>query len=140
MPFGAEAVSDKKTKKPTKKQAKEQTVADVYKKPWVREALEAIVSEGKAALTKTPKSTKDNVDTLVTALMRAMYEPGCEIRLTYKTTSEATCAWTWMVAACKGKGLIIHDKCSAFDVELINGSGVMFWTDEGKPGAKEKDG
>jgi hypothetical protein len=135
-PVEAELMSNEKTKKPTKTQ----TVEDVYKKPWVREALTAIVAEGKAALTKTPKSTKENVDTLVTALLRAMQEPGCEIRLTYKTTAEATCAWTWMVAACKGKGLIDHDACSAFDVELVNGSGVMFWTDEGKPGTKEKDG
>jgi hypothetical protein len=120
-------MSDKKTT----------TVADVYKKPWVRAALEAIVSEGRAALTKTPESTRQNVDTLVSALMRAMQEPGCEIRLTYKTTAEATCAWTWMVAACKGKGLLDHGKCSAFDVELRNGSGIMFWTDEGRPETKD---
>lgn len=121
------------------KKAKGRAERNPYDSATVRAALEKLVAEGRSSLTKTPKSTQDNIDTLVTALMRAIVEPGCEIRLTYKTTAEATCAWTWMVRACKDKGLMDSEKCSAFDVELKNGSGIMFWTDEGRP-EKEKDG
>lgn len=103
-----------------------------YSTAEVRVAMEVLVEEGRSELTRTPKSLNDNVDVLVSALMRAMTEPGCEVRLTYKTAAEATCAWTWMVSACKGKGLINHDKCDAFDVELHNGSGIVFGTDEEK--------
>jgi len=124
-------VSSKKSKKQKKPQGERR---NPYKSDWVRRALEEIVAEGKAELTKTPQALKDNIDTLVTALMRALREPECEIRLTYKTTAEATCAWTWMVAACQNQGVLNQPKCSAFDVELLNGSGIMFWTDEGKPG------
>lgn len=115
-------------------QTQQRSIKEVYKSDWVRKAMEDIVAEGRSSLTKTEKSTRDNIDALVTALMRAMQQPGCEIRLTYKTTAEATCAWTWMVSAVKKHGLLNQDKCSAFDVELKNGSGIMFWTDEGKPG------
>jgi hypothetical protein len=117
---GAEVMSSKEKSNP-------------YDNDGVRAALEEIVAEGRSALTKTPESTRDNVDALVTALLRAIQEPGCEIRLTYKTTAEATCAWTWMVSAAKKNGLLDQARCSAFDVELVNGSGIMFWTDEGRP-------
>lgn len=138
MPKAEAAVSGKKQKRKQKKQAQPKQ-RNPYDSETIRQAINEICSEGQAALTRTPQATRDNVDTLISALMRAMTEPGCEVRLTYKTTAEAMCAWSWLLAACKGKGLVNHEKCSAFDVELVNGSGIMFWTDENKP-EKEKDG
>jgi predicted RNA-binding Zn ribbon-like protein len=101
-----------------------------YDTKHVRRALDAIIEEGKKDLTKTPESLRDNIDTLVKSLMRAMQTPDTEIRLTYKTTAQATCAWTWLTVAAQKYGVIDTERCSAFDIELKNGSGIMFWTEE----------
>jgi hypothetical protein len=121
------------------KKAKAKKVAErnPYDNPKVREALAHFIEEGRKQLTETEKMTLDNVDTLVSALLKAIYEPGCEIRLTYRTTAMALCAWEWTLDAARKiaqkhgvPNLVDKEKCSAFDVEFTNGSGIMFWTEE----------
>lgn len=76
---------------------------------------------------------KDHMDTLSSSLLKACMEPETEIRLTYKTTAQAMTAWSWMIVAAKRMDRFDAEKSSAFDVELTNGSGIMFWTDEDVP-------
>lgn len=105
--------------------------------PTMRKALDELIENGHQQLTATDKMTKDNVNTMVTALMRAVTVRDTEIRLTYKTTAMALCAWTWTLSAAE-KTLAKHNlshlldkkKSSAFNIEFKNGSGIMFWTEE----------
>lgn len=97
----------------------------------LRETLDKVIAEGVKQIQAAGEQV--HVKTLGDALFRAAMEPECEIRLTYKTTAMATAAWTWMVWAAEKMHLRDKKRSSAFDVELINGSGIMFWTDEGRP-------
>ena len=108
-----------------------------YDTEAIRRALDVIIAEGNEELTAKPSTRQANVDALIDALLRAMGQPECEVRLTYETTAQATAAWTWMLVACQKTGLYDSAKSSAFDVELTNGSGIMFWTEEGCKDAKK---
>jgi hypothetical protein len=97
----------------------------------VRAALQQIMSAGQEELTKSPRVFQDNVDTLTYAMYRALTQPESEVRLTYKTVEQATCAWTWVVAACKERGDMDAKKSSALNIELKNGSALVFKTEKG---------
>jgi hypothetical protein len=99
----------------------------------LKERLDQILDEGTEQL--KAEGEQVHVKALGDALFRAATEPDCEIRLTYKTTAMAATAWSWMLWASDKIGLRDKERSSAFDVELINGSGIMFWTDEGRPEA-----
>lgn len=101
-----------------------------YDTKHVRRALDNIIREGAVELTQTEGMLKDHVDALVSALVRTISTPEIEVRLTYKTTAQATAAWTWLTVAVQHLDFLDIERCSAFDVELKNGSGIMFWTEE----------
>jgi len=96
----------------------------------VRAALQQIMATGQEQLTKSPRALQENVDTLTYALYQAITEPESEVRLIYKTIEQATCAWTWVVAACKGRGDVDVEKSSALNIELKNGSALVFRTEK----------
>lgn len=95
-------------------------------------ALQKVYDEGRGELTQQD-NLRDHMATLQTALLRAAQVPATEIRLTFKTMARALVAWSWMLSAATSAGLFAAKKSGPFDVELINGSGIMFWTDEGRP-------
>lgn len=104
----------------------------------IRDALDKLLDKGTEQL--KADGEKVHVQALGDALFRAATEPECEIRLTYKTTAMAAAAWTWMVWAADKLGKRDRERSSAFDVELTNGSGIRFWTDEGRPKAAVESG
>lgn len=97
----------------------------------LKEALDKILDEGTEQLKAEGETA--HVQALADALFRAATEPECEVRLTYKTTAMAAAAWTWMIWAAGELKMRDEERSSSFDVELTNGSGIMFWTDEGRP-------
>ena len=99
----------------------------------LKEALDQILTEGTEQL--KADGERVHVKALGDALFRAATEPECEIRLTYKTTAMAAAAWSWMLWAADRLSMRDKERSSPFDVELTNGSGIMFWTDEGRPEA-----
>jgi hypothetical protein len=97
------------------------------------EALERVLEEGTREIKED--GLQGHLDALGQALWRVATEPECEVRLTFRTTAQAAAAWSWMIWAVKKMEMFDAEKSSAFDVELTNGSGLMFWTDEGRPEA-----
>lgn len=97
----------------------------------IDQALSKIYDEGREEMTQQD-NVRDHMRTLETALLRAAQQPGAEIRLTYKTTARALVAWSWMIVAAERAGFYDKARSSKFNVELTNGSGIMFWTDEGR--------
>lgn len=94
------------------------------------EAFDAIVKEGRDDLLRNSAVLRTHIKALSDALHRAMTESDIEVRLTYKTVAQATCAWTWMVTAAARKDVFQSEKSSAFVVELVNGSAIVFQTEE----------
>jgi hypothetical protein len=97
----------------------------------LKEAINKILDEGTEQLKADGEQV--HVKALGDALFRAATEPECEVRLTYKTMAMAAAAWTWMIWAAEKMKMRDKERSLAFDVELINGSGIIFWTDEGVP-------
>ena len=94
----------------------------------IQETLDEILEEGAVELKK--EGLDKHVEALSDALFKVMIEPECEVRLTYKTTAQAMAAWTWMIWAAKRMDLYDVDKSFAFGIELTNGSGLRFFTEE----------
>ena len=94
----------------------------------LQEALDKILDEGTQQIKEAGEQV--HVKALGDALFRAAMHPETEVRLTYKTTAMAAAAWTWMIWAADRLEMRDKERSSAFDVELTNGSGIMFWTDE----------
>ena len=99
-------------------------------------AIAKIIDEGRDQI--HTDGLKDHMDTLAETMFKVCMEGEVEVRLTYKTTAQAAAAWAWMIVAIKRVGMYDNKKSSAFDIELTNDSGIMFWTDEGRPNLDEK--
>ena len=103
-----------------------------------REEIEVVLTEmldeGNKALLASEWGLKGHCETLTTAMLRAAQDAGVEIRLTYKSAEEAAAAWTWALSAAKKAKIYDLDKSKMFDIELKNGSGIVFGLDEADSG------
>jgi hypothetical protein len=114
----------------TKTKPSQKTVS----KEELHRVLEEMLDEGNRALGASAWGFDGHCETITTALLRAVQQDCAEIRLTYKSASEAMAAWTWMLEAARKALIFDENRSSMFDIELKNGSGILFAVEENDGG------
>jgi hypothetical protein len=80
------------------------------------------------------KHRENHLTAIKDALIRATLQPGSEVRLYYKNPKQAIAAWLFATKMADRCQVLDRKSSSIFNIELGNGSGIMFWLD---PEAKD---